>query len=149
MRDDMQTFSNKQSLTVPSAGDLAPTNSTNTIAPQAYGPYSIFLRVKNTGANAMVNGTFMAVLQFSTDGGTTWNTNDELEISIPASALVAGASVLRRVVVDRDEKNDLGVASPSNLRLRLVYSSTGHTNAAAVSLQVTAYIHPAGVGAIN
>jgi hypothetical protein len=150
MRDDLSTFSNKQSLSIPAGTNLNDTNSTSTVSPQSYGAYNIFLRVKNTHPTNNMAGTFIARLQYSVDGGTNWETNDEVEISIPAASLAVGRSVIRRRTVRIDFRNDLNVR-PGDIRLRLVYSTTGRvTGDAGTTLQVTAYLHPAlAAGAYN
>lgn len=148
-RDTELTFSNKQALSVGSAADLAPTNSAglipinaprNTHVPVA--GFFAFVRIKNVGANAMTTGVFSAKLQRSQDGGSTWWTDDEIEMSIPAADLAVGDVAGRSVGVSFDSR--FAQVDPTLLRFKLVYSTTGHTTASVVSLEATAYLTDKG-----
>ena len=152
VRDVDTTISNKQALVIPSAGNLAATNGTSDVTPDAHTPaggVNLKLRVKNVdAADSMVDGVFLVQFQYSTDGGSTFRTNDEVEIGIPAADLAVGEAVTKNIAIGRGFFYEENIA-PDQMRYRLVFSTTGHTNAAVVDIEVTAYFDDGGPGSFQ
>ena len=152
MRDVETTISNKQALTIPSGGNLSATNGTSDVTPDAHTPaggINLKLRVKNVdAADSMVDGVFLTKFQFSTDGGGSFRADDEVEIGIPAAELAKGESVTKNINIGRAFFYEESIA-PDQMRYRLVYETTGHSNAAEVNIEVTAYFDDGGPGSVQ
>lgn len=150
MRDANATFSNKQALAIPSGSDLSVTDSTtkpNTKAHAPVGGFSVLVRVKNVDTtHPMTDGVFIADCQLSLDGGSAWLTNDSAKAQVLAAALPVGGSVQRRITIGRDLYNELDIAPGALLDMKMVYSTSGHTDANVCDVQVTAYIDDGGPG---
>lgn len=151
VRDVTTTFSNKQVLTVPSAADLTDTAATAVVIPGAHSPaggWNLRGHVKNTGANAMTTGVLIVTAQFSTDGGGTWRTLGPKEHDIAAARLAVGASVTFNIPIGSDFFVQESIA-PANVQVRLRYRTSGHSTASVATLNATAYLNDAGVGAFG
>jgi len=153
-RDILADFSIQQALSVGSAADLAATDSSQTVggvAPDQIsslsGDQHITVRVKNVGANALTTGVFIAAVHVSVDAGS--NFFEKARVEVPAADLAAGLDALRDITFTVDVYDPNFPLLLSNVRVKMVYSTSGHTTASVVSLQVTSYFDAAGVGSYN
>lgn len=165
MRDVVLTMSNRQALAVPVDANLADTNSTNEVPnpaagdPQPSGETPLaglewVANVEETTAVAIqVEGTLLARLQFSTDGGATWHTDEELEIRLceddatPDPCLSINGVAKRNVRVGHRFRETFGITDLTQLRFRTVYSTIGRVMGDGVAqVTVNSYLTGPGFG---
>lgn len=154
MRDVLLTMSNAQSLAVPVDDNLSATDSTVEVpepsagnpepsgeTPLAEGLDWILLIEEKTGTPIQVEGNLHAELQYSLDGGSSWQTGDGVEIQLDDPALAASAQVRRRTKVGWAFRDDLDVTDPTQVRYKTVYSTTGRVMGdGAATVEVTSYL---------
>ncbi len=157
MRDEVLTMSDEQALSIPADGNLSATDSTNEVpepasgypepsgATPARGLIWKTIFVEATGTPIQVEGELLAELQYSLDGGSTWETVDGTEIQLDDPALVASGIARRAVNVGRAFKQDLSVTDPANVRWKTVYSTTSRTAGdGAATVNVTSHLTTVG-----
>lgn len=163
MRDVVLTMSNRQALAVPVDANLADTNSTNEVPnpaagdPQPSGETPLagleWIVMADEDIGTQMEGTLLARLQFSTDGGGTWHTDEEQEVrlseddSAPDPGLSANGSAIRRVRVGHRFRETFGITDLTQIRFRTVYSTIGRVMGDAVdTVDVTSYLTGPGFG---
>jgi hypothetical protein len=156
-------MSNRQVIAVP-AGNIADTNSTNEVPnpavgdPQPSGETPLaglewVVNVEETDAPAVqVEGTVLARLQFSTDAGATWHTDEELEArlceddSAPDPCLTVNGVAKRSLRVGHRFRETFGITDLTQIRFRTVYSSIDRAADPVSEITVNSYLTGPGFG---
>lgn len=153
MREGALTFANRQALSVPSAADLANTNATSDVTPQAHDPVAglnFRIIIENfEAADDLTTGNFIVELLRSTDGVPTFRTDGGVVLAdIPAAQLASGQVVNRNTRVAADFFYSEGIV-PGNMEFRVRFRTNGHTTALQVDIRATVYIDDGGAGSFN
>lgn len=165
MRDVVLTMSNRQVIAVPVDANLGDTNSTNEIPlpaagdPQPSGEVPLaglewIVNVEETTAVAIqVEGTLLARLQFSTNAGGAWHTDEELEARLceddatPDPCLSINGLARRALRFGARFRETFGITNLQDIRFRTVYSTIGRVMGDGVAqVTVNSYLTGPGFG---
>lgn len=158
MRDVQLTMSDAQSLSIPAgAGELTDTNSTNEVPQTGESGFTGVSHPVNwhviareaTGTPIQVEGKLLARLQVSLDGGSAWQTDQEVEMVIardhatPDPCLPASGKASNSVLIGRPHAQQ--GEPPTDIRYRTVYSTDGReAGDGAATVIVSSYL--SGIG---
>ena len=136
MRDVELTMSDGQSLSIPEGtSELSDTNSSDEVPQAGESGFSGVTHPLNwhviareaTGTPIQVEGKFLARLQVSLDGGSAWETDQEVEMVIardhaaPDPCLPASGKAVNSVLIGRPHAQQ--GEPPTDIRYRTVYST--------------------------
>jgi len=145
-------MSNLQSLAVPVGANLGATDSAVVVpvaaADSGYSPsqgmvWKVAI-LEATATPIQVEGKFLAELQFSLDAGSTWQTDQGVEMVIAANpatpdpCLPASGKARNAVAIGRPLQDQ---ADPKNVRYKTVYTTTGRVGGdGAATVKVTSFL---------